>query len=234
MSLVTWAETELFKAVFAIAKNTLTKDDLIAFAVKSLQTYTEDLKHWTEALHAEHTYQAHQDYADKFASMAIDDVSKARAGIVAKRISENRPVYEKVQARTNVPWQVIAVIHYRESDLALDCYLGNGQPLNRKTTETPKGRGPFKTFEDGAVDALTLDGLENVSSWAIGPTLYALERFNGLGYQRRGLPSPYVWSGSNVYKVGKFVADGRFDPHVIDKQLGCAVLLKLLPPLVNT
>ncbi len=52
-----------------------------------------------------------------------------------------------------------------------------------------------------------------------------LERYNGLGYAARGLPSPYIWSGTEQYHAGKYVADGVFDPTEVDKQLGCAGLL---------
>jgi len=33
-------------------------------------------------------------------------------------------------------------------------------------------------------------------------------------------PSPYVWSGTDQYNRGKYIADGHYDPHAIDKQLG--------------
>jgi hypothetical protein len=53
-----------------------------------------------------------------------------------------------------------------------------------------------------------------------------LEQYNGLGYASRGLPSPYIWSGTNQYINGKYVADGVFNPDEIDRQLGCAAILK--------
>ncbi len=52
-----------------------------------------------------------------------------------------------------------------------------------------------------------------------------LEQYNGLGYFNRGLPSPYIWSGTDQYIKGKYVADRVFDPNVVDKQLGCAGLI---------
>ena len=51
-----------------------------------------------------------------------------------------------------------------------------------------------------------------------------LERYNGLGYRRRGRPSPYLWSYSGHYDKGKYVADGRFDPDAESKQCGGAAL----------
>jgi len=55
--------------------------------------------------------------------------------------------------------------------------------------------------------------------------LTLLERYNGIGYAARGLASPYLWSGTDQYIRGKYVADGVFDPSVVDKQLGCAGLI---------
>ncbi len=52
-----------------------------------------------------------------------------------------------------------------------------------------------------------------------------LEQYNGLGYANRGIPSPYIWSGTDQYKSGKYVRDGVFDPNAVDTQLGCAGLL---------
>jgi len=48
---------------------------------------------------------------------------------------------------------------------------------------------------------------------------------NGLGYAARHLPSPYIWSGTDQYRSGKYVRDGVYDPSVVDSQLGCAGLL---------
>lgn len=55
-----------------------------------------------------------------------------------------------------------------------------------------------------------------------------LEQYNGLGYAAKGLPSPYVWSGTDQYRSGKYVADHVFDPNVVDNQLGCAGLIKAM------
>jgi lysozyme family protein len=38
--------------------------------------------------------------------------------------------------------------------------------------------------------------------------------------------SPYLWSGSQHYTSGKFVADGTFDPDAVSKQSGAAVILR--------
>ena len=61
-----------------------------------------------------------------------------------------------------------------------------------------------------------------------------LEQYNGLGYAARGRPSPYVWSGTDQYRSGKYVRDGVYDPNVVDSQPGCAGLLKAMMALDPT
>ena len=56
----------------------------------------------------------------------------------------------------------------------------------------------------------------------------ALEGFNGWGYRKRGVPSPYLWAGSDQYAHGKYGEDGVYDGALVDKQLGVMVLLKAL------
>jgi hypothetical protein len=68
----------------------------------------------------------------------------------------------------------------------------------------------------------------------VGGLLTMLERYNGLGYANKGIPSPYVWSGTDQYKSGKYVRDGVFDANAVDKQLGCAGLLLAMVALDPT
>lgn len=143
----------------------------------------------------------------------IDPVAKAR--------------YLAVAARTGVPWYFIAVVHEREADQKWNTQLGQGDPLNRVSVHVPAGRGPFATWEDGAVDALVncAPYAARTKDWSIGSLLTMLEEYNGLGYANRGIPSPYVWSGTDQYKSGKYIRDGVFDANAVDVQLGCAGLL---------
>lgn len=138
--------------------------------------------------------------------------------------------YQAVEKTTGVPWWFIAVVHEREASQNWNTQLGQGDPLNKKSTHVPKGRGPFTTWEDGAVDALVncAPFASKNKDWTPGGALTMLEKYNGLGYFNRGLPSPYVWAGTDQYTKGKFVADGVFDPNAVDAQLGCAGLLKFM------
>ena len=148
---------------------------------------------------------------------------------VAKRLRANKNRYSDISVRTGVPWEVIAVIHEREAgyDPGFTRNIANGEPWNRETRLIPRGRGPFSSFEEAALDALVncAPYAARNKDWSAGGTLTLLEKYNGLGYANKGLPSPYIWSGTDQYERGKYVADGVFDPNVVDKQLGCAGLL---------
>lgn len=152
---------------------------------------------------------------------------------VAENITRSRSRYEAVSKLTGVPWDVIGVIHYRESSGNFAGVLHNGQKIigkGTKTTLVPKGRGPFSTWEEAAIDALVVcpPYAAKNKDWSIDGTLDILERYNGLGYKNKGLPSPYLWSGTDQYVKGKYVADGKYDPNHVDKQLGVAALLMRL------
>ncbi len=144
---------------------------------------------------------------------------------------EHKAMYQDIEHASGVPWYSIAVMHRRESDADFFTYLGNGQSLSHRTTVEPKGRGPFigpDAFLRGALDALHIDGLDAVSDWRLEKILYFNEVFNGGGYARRGLPSPYIFGGTNIQVRGKFVADHVFDQTVMDTQPGCAPLLWMI------
>jgi lysozyme family protein len=144
--------------------------------------------------------------------------------------------YQAVAAKTGVPWAVIAVIHERECSQDWTGSLAQGDPWNRASVHVPAGRGPFRSWEEAAIDALINCSpfAARNNDWSIGGTLTVLERYNGLGYASRGRPSPYVWSGTDQYISGKYIADGVYDPNAVDSQLGCAGLLMAMMALDPT
>jgi lysozyme family protein len=170
-------------------------------------------------------------YAKQWNEMVIKPSRLSEFDHLAARLYANKPRYQAIETATGVPWHLIAVLHLRESDANFNTYLGNGQSLHRRTTIVPVGRGPFPTFEAGAIDALKLDGLTSIRDWRLEKELYYCEIFNGAGYDGRGLPSPYVWGGTNIQKPGKYTSDHGFDPRAWDTQPGCAPILARLAAL---
>lgn len=172
------------------------------------------------------------DYKASYNLLVINPSKVDDAQLIIDNIKHNESRYKVVEQLTGVPWYVTAVVHYRESSLNFKRHMHNGDPLTARTVHVPagypkKGTPPF-TWVESAIDALKLKSWHTCSDWSIENTLSLMERYNGLGYKKKGLPSPYIWSWSDNYKKGKYIADGRFDPEVVDKQCGTAVLLKLL------
>ncbi len=147
--------------------------------------------------------------------------------VAAKRLCAAKSRYQLVAAKTGVPWFIIAVIHEREASQSWASSIAQGDPWNRVSTHAPKGRGPFGSWEEAAVDALVNcpPFAARWKDWSAGGALALLEQYNGLGYAQRGLPSPYIWAGTDQYVRGKYVSDGVFDPTAVDHQLGCAGLI---------
>jgi lysozyme family protein len=193
------------------------------------------------------------DYEAKWRALVIRPERKDEARKMCQRILMGKPQYEIIEKRTGVPWWFTGLLHYRESSNNFKTWLGNGDPLNQVSTHAPKGEGPFKTFEDGAIRALEMKALVGATDWSQARVAFRFEGYNGFGYRRHDVNSPYLYGGSTLYgppesKAGKYIADGPagWDANHNDQQLGVLVLLRTLmdmdtsitftsdPVLVNT
>lgn len=148
--------------------------------------------------------------------------------------------YHAVEAATHVPWWVVGIIDQMEGGGGARTHLHNGDSLHARTHNVPAGRPPGGrppfTFLASAIDAVHYDGLDRVTDWTVPRILFLLEKYNGEGYFRHGVNSPYLWSYTNQYgtapNVGKFVSDGRWNGSAISEQAGAAAILKVLAPQV--
>jgi lysozyme family protein len=155
---------------------------------------------------------------------------------VSHRLVQWKVRYQAVEAKTGVPWAVVAVIHERESSQSWSASLAQGDPWNRVSIHVPRGRGPFPTWEAAAEDALVVcpPHAARWDDWTIAGALTLLEQYNGLGYCLHGIASPYIWASTDQYTHGKYIADGHFDPQAIDHQMGCAALLQRMSIIDST
>ena len=145
-------------------------------------------------------------------------------------VINNQIAYKTVSSKTDVPWPIIAGIHFRESNQKFTCHLHNGDPLSARTVRVPEGRPihgepPF-TWVDSAVDALS--GLWRPSKWDLSGCLEFVERYNGLGYRKHGINTPYLWDYTSEYTSGLFVADGSFNPSATENRPGVVAILKYM------
>ncbi len=172
------------------------------------------------------------EYRALFDACAADPAKEhlIKAQLLKLRPGEMR--YRALGERLGIPWFFIAVVHSLECGSNFTLHLHNGDPLGARTTHVPKGRpvagDPPFTWEQSAEDALRMKGYVDQPDWSLAAMLFRWETFNGMGYRLRGLASPYLWSFSNIYKGGLFIADHVFDPNAMSKQCGAAVLLKRL------
>ncbi len=149
-----------------------------------------------------------------------------------------RSRYNEVAKVTEIPWYVIAALHYREASLNFFGHLHNGDRLDRKTTHVPAARPrgswppvPFKPREAWKLSAIdALRDYANLRMASVERVLYEFERYNGWGFRSHGVSSPYLWSFSKYYTHGGYVCDGAkcWRDNYISKQAGLGVLLKAL------
>lgn len=155
-------------------------------------------------------------------------------GIVNKIVA-HKDQYVAVSNETGVPWFFIGIVHYMEAGLDFNCHIHNGDPLSARTVQVPAGRPkteqpPF-AWKDSAIDSMQYEGFAGKHDWDLNTILFRLESYNGMGYHKKGINSPYLWSYTNQYTKGKFVKDGVFDPEAVSKQCGAATLLRRLMEL---
>ena len=173
------------------------------------------------------------EYANLFASAQLRSERSELADWHKRVLLEYRPRYENVSKDTGVPWFFIGAIHGLEASYNFRAHLHNGDfPLSARTRQVPAGRpkiwtAPY-TWEASARDALKLMGFSGRTDWTLERTLYRLEAYNGFGYRKRGVPTPYLWSFSNHYEAGKFVSDGTWNPSARSQQCGAATTMKML------
>lgn len=190
------------------------------------------------SLEVENSYQLRWEKAQ------ISHQHRAHVLDIARKIIINKTRYEEIENQSGIPWFVVACIHSLETSLDFRLGLHSGERWNAVTANVPRGRGPFDSFEEAAIDALLIK--KRVSDqflglWTIPRCLFFLECYNGLGYmigtgQNTTPPktSPYLWSMTTIYEKGKYAFDGAFDPELVSKQAGAAAILKGLLVLGET
>ncbi|HET7641224.1 MAG TPA: hypothetical protein VFK47_21120, partial [Ktedonobacteraceae bacterium] len=93
------------------------------------------------------------------------------------------------------------------------------------------GHGPPFTWEESATSAVKYDHLDKVTTWSPMMMCFQAEcHYNGRGYFKHGVNSPYVWCGTNLYgdppNVGKYTSDGVWNGSYVSRQIGVAAIMK--------
>ena len=165
------------------------------------------------------------EYKAALSSMKL--IKPVQAKLVAERLLKNRDRFLNLHKACGVPALWTMAVFEREGPNFED-YLGNGDPLKEKTLHVPRGRGPFASWEDGAADALHLDEVTTCAEWRWEAACWEWERWNGFGPRMHDRPSGYLWSGTDHYHGGKYVADGVWSRKAWDQQLGTVIIAKAI------
>ena len=171
-------------------------------------------------------------YQNLWDTMVVRKEHEREVNTTATKIYGNKLNYIDIANEVKIPWCLVGIIHYMECNLDFSKHLFNGDPLTARTKNYPpnmpkEGKPPF-SFNYASVKALQHDNFINLTKDDIPRLLWALTKYNGFGYDKRGLNSPYIWSYTNHYTKGKYVADGKYDPEAVSKQMGCAPLMRRL------
>jgi lysozyme family protein len=171
-----------------------------------------------------------KEYSDLFNRCEISSDKMPEVESIVQHILHFQDRYTPVAAKSHVPWHVIAVIHNMECSLDFTQHLHNGDSLKRRTVNDPPGRPktgqpPF-SWDVSALDALAYDGLTTWDDWSVGGICYKLEGYNGWGYRAHHINTPYLWSYSDLYTSGKYIADGVWSDSAVSRQCGAAVILR--------
>lgn len=178
------------------------------------------------------------DFKEVCKNLKIDENRVIDLQLVKFNYTQNIKKYLEIEKLTGVPSELICALHYREMSLSWNGCLHNGEKIlgtGKKTSLVPKGRGPFDTFEQAAIDALFLKKNLFPKEWNLATCCEFAERYNGLGYRSKIGDkgevelSPYCFAGTNAHdETGKFVRDGKYDPNAKEAQLGVAAILLIL------
>jgi lysozyme family protein len=170
------------------------------------------------------------EYEAFFAACTVRPLRQGNIDYYLKNIAAGRARYEEVVGGMAVPWYFIGLLHAMEAGFNFNRHLHNGDPLTARTVRVPPGRpatgNPPFTWLESARDAVKLKTLDTITDWSIGRMLHLLESFNGFGYRPFKVPTPYLWSFSNLYEKGKYVDDGVYSAAAVSEQCGAAVILK--------
>lgn len=134
----------------------------------------------------------------------------------AQKVLSGKERYQVVANKLNIPWWIIGCIHWREASCSFSGILHNGEKIigtGKKTSLVPKGRGPFDTWEDAAIDALMFDKVHERLGNTLEEYLSFFEQYNGTGYLKyhHSQLSPYLWSYTTICNLtGYYTADGKY------------------------
>lgn len=182
-------------------------------------------------------------HSERYKEAVIKPGKMIEVSAAATKITQNKPRYEAVtlSLANGMPWWFMGCFHFMEAGHKKNMFSShphNGDPLSARTVNVPKGRPvkgqpPF-SWEESAIDAVAyMEGRNKVwqslkGKWDLESSLLKFEAYNGMGYRAKGINSPYLYSYTQFYTVGKYASDNKYDPNLVSKQPGVVAIMKAL------
>jgi lysozyme family protein len=170
-----------------------------------------------------------QEYQQRFNNAKILETDQPKVEKYVQSLLQGRSHYERAVQGMSMPWYFLAIIHGLEGNFRFDVHLHNGDPLTARTVNVPasrppEGAPPF-TWEQSATDVIRMRKYDQWNDWSSAGMLVLWEQFNGMGFRRHGIDSPYIWACTDRYKSGSYV-NGHFDPNAVAQYCGGVAMLK--------
>lgn len=177
-------------------------------------------------------------YGANYDKAEINPKYLSSAKKAAQTVLAGKERYKVIADHFGLPWWVIGCIHWREASCSFKGVLHNGEKIigtGRKTSLVPRGRGPFETWEEAAIDAIKFDSIDTKCKrygLSLEGILKAQEAYNGMGYfnYHPDQLSCYLYSYTNIVKpYGRYTHDGKYDYNAdANDYSGIVPIIKLL------
>lgn len=180
---------------------------------------------------------------------------------VLQQIQDNKKVYQTAVSGTNIPWQVLAAIHFRESNAAI--YNPNGQGVyqivsgnytvgaitEEEFLEQSKTAVEFIKNKIGNLDLSNDDNVKRLFFLYNGADEKYIEKAKKMGFSdeqaSNGEGSPYVMnlfdekrdpnsSNMSPFWPGRYTGDGQYDETSTEIRPGAYLVYKALGGGENT
>lgn len=172
------------------------------------------MKHPFETLRTE--------YSQLLSAMTIRPDRKKQIDETAVKLIGLKTRWAPISERNGVPIIFMATSFEREATSNFEKNPAQGWSWRSRSRIIPYN-GPFPSWTAAALEAYRLNGLDRVGAenWTWELMCFYGETFNGFGYRDfHRMHSPYLWSGTNIQKIGKYTSDGKFDSSHWDSQIG--------------
>ena len=147
---------------------------------------------------------------------------------LADKILASLTRYEDIVKGTGVPVEWVYLAHAMEASCDFTKQIFNGAKFDKPVAAGASIYGPWTSWEDSVRDAISYGKLSLIKNWNFETLFGELEEWNGWGYAYKGKNSPYICSGlESGQGVGKFVADGKYDPNAVSQQPGAMLILHM-------